>query len=323
MLTCEIKTSGQKSIQLTLPSEPELQGAENMILSQSAKNKYFEFKTLEYVNNQTIVMIKSFSAKEDCTIEAIRIGKKAIILSAIINGSVSEINSNELTTHNVGSIGLGLMSEKNFHVTQLNKGGFFEKLNIIISNEDMEYYIERYPEIFARFKDVFISKKPFFQGVFEKTGKITAIAKEFETSIKSGNYSTQLIKNLIVECFICFLSAMGEKIPEKYALRGKIYTARHILIENFKSPPSLNALAAMSGTNECTLKKVFKQEFSMTVFEYLFEYRMKLALKMLTDNILSINDIATRLGFKSQSHFSTVFKKKFGTSPKEYKERKE
>ena len=91
---------------------------------------------MEYVNNQTIVMIKSFSAKEDCTIEAIRIGKKAIILSAIINGSVSEINSNELTTHNVGSIGLGLMSEKNFHVTQLNKGGFFEKLNIIISNED-------------------------------------------------------------------------------------------------------------------------------------------------------------------------------------------
>ena len=321
MLTCDIKVTGQKVLSLGMPSEAELQGAENTVLSQTAKNKYCDFKIWEYINNQTIVMIKSFAANEDGTIEAIRTGKKAIIFSTIIDGSVSEINSNELVTHNVGSIGLGLMSEKNFHVTQLNKGGFFEKLNIIITDEDMEYYIKRYPEIFSRFKDVFSSKKPFVHGVFDQTGKITAIAKEIKTSIISGNCSSQLIKNLIVECFIRYFSSLGEKIPEKYALRGKIYAARHILIENFKNPPSLNTLAAMSGTNECTLKKGFKQEFSMTVFEYLFEYRMKLAVNMLKDETLSINNIAVNLGFKTQSHFSAAFRKKYGVSPKEFRER--
>ncbi|MBR6277896.1 MAG: hypothetical protein IKR41_03975 [Bacteroidales bacterium] len=186
MLTCEIKTSGQKSIQLTLPSEPELQGAENMILSQSAKNKYFEFKTLEYVNNQTIVMIKSFSAKEDCTIEAIRIGKKAIILSAIINGSVSEINSNELTTHNVGSIGLGLMSEKNFHVTQLNKGGFFEKLNIIISNEDWNIILNVILKFLQDLRTFSYQRNLFFNAFLKKPAKSPQSLKNLKQVLKAA-----------------------------------------------------------------------------------------------------------------------------------------
>lgn len=321
MLTCEIKVTGQKIISLNLPSEAELNSGDDTVLTQSVTNKYCDFKIWEYINSQTVVMLKRFSTHEDCTLEAIRSGSKAIIFSAITSGSVSEINGNELITHNVGSVGMGLMSEKNFHVTQVSKGGSFEKLNIIIADEDMEYYMERYPEIFSRFKYVFLSNKPFVKGFYDRSGKITAIAKELRQNLTTGNNSIQYIKNLIVECFVCFFAGCGEPIPETYSKKEKIYTARHILIENFKNPPSLNSLAAMSGTNECTLKKGFKQEFSMTVFEYLFEYRMKLAVNMLKDETLSINNIAANLGFKTLSHFSAAFRKKYGIPPKEFRER--
>lgn len=33
----------------------------------------------------------------------------------------------------------------------------------------------------------------------------------------------------------------------------------------------------------------------------------------------TVSEIADKCGFSSQSHFSTVFKKQFGTSPSEYK----
>lgn len=39
----------------------------------------------------------------------------------------------------------------------------------------------------------------------------------------------------------------------------------------------LHEIASMVGTNECTLKKAFKYEFGTTVFQFLFDYRMRLA----------------------------------------------
>jgi len=39
----------------------------------------------------------------------------------------------------------------------------------------------------------------------------------------------------------------------------------------------LQEIASMVGTNECTLKKAFKYEFGTTVFQFLFDYRMRLA----------------------------------------------
>ncbi len=86
--------------------------------------------------------------------------------------------------------------------------------------------------------------------------------------------------------------------------------------------PSLHELAAMVGTNECTLKKAFKQEFGTTVFQYLFDYRMELAVHYLLDTSLPIADIGIMLGYDYQSHFCTAFKRKHGVSPMEFRLRR-
>jgi AraC-like DNA-binding protein len=85
--------------------------------------------------------------------------------------------------------------------------------------------------------------------------------------------------------------------------------------------PSLHELAAMVGTNECTLKKAFKQEFGTTVFQYLFDYRMDLAVRYLLDTSLPIAEIGLKLGYDYPSHFCTAFKRKYGMSPVEYRAR--
>ena len=86
--------------------------------------------------------------------------------------------------------------------------------------------------------------------------------------------------------------------------------------------PSLHELATMVGTNECTLKKAFKQEFGTTVFQYLFDYRMDLAAQYLLESSLSINEIGMMLGYDYQSHFCTAFKRKYGVSPMEFRLRR-
>ena len=49
-------------------------------------------------------------------------------------------------------------------------------------------------------------------------------------------------------------------------------------------------------------------------FQYLFDYRMRLAVLYLLDSDMAINDIGIKLGYDYQSHFCTAFKRKYGVS---------
>ena len=114
-----------------------------------------------------------------------------------------------------------------------------------------------------------------------------------------------------------------EERPVKYnfVLRDKIHDARQVLLGKIKNPLSLHELAAEVGTNECTLKRAFKEEYHMSVFQYLYECRMNRAVSCLLDSQLSISEIATLLGFDYQSHFCTAFKRKFKMSPSQFREK--
>ena len=92
-----------------------------------------------------------------------------------------------------------------------------------------------------------------------------------------------------------------------------------MILSQYHNMPSLHEIASMVGTNECTLKKAFKHEFGTTVFQFLFDYRMRLAVLYLLDSDMTVNDIGIKLGYDYQSHFCTAFKRKYGVSPMEYR----
>ncbi|MEL6256927.1 MAG: helix-turn-helix transcriptional regulator, partial [Bacteroidota bacterium] len=55
------------------------------------------------------------------------------------------------------------------------------------------------------------------------------------------------------------------------------------------------------------------------VHDYIIDYRIKEARKLLEDKDLSIKEIAYRTGFTSPSYFSTIFKSKMNVSPTNYR----
>jgi AraC-like DNA-binding protein len=99
----------------------------------------------------------------------------------------------------------------------------------------------------------------------------------------------------------------------------KFIRAKEILEQRHQSPPSLHELSLMIGTNECMLKNGFKMLFGTTVFGYLFDYRMKLAGRYLSDTGKTIQEIACLVGYEHQSHFATAFRRKFCVSPQQYR----
>ena len=64
-------------------------------------------------------------------------------------------------------------------------------------------------------------------------------------------------------------------------LQIQMDNARTFIHHNYQRMPSLHRLALLVGTNECTLKKCFKQSFGTTVFGYLFNLRMEMAVQLL------------------------------------------
>jgi len=93
--------------------------------------------------------------------------------------------------------------------------------------------------------------------------------------------------------------------------------AKAILLQDFVSPPTIQTLAHLCATNESKLKKVFKKIYHTTMYSYVQKLRLEEANLLLKEEDLTIGEIAKRVGYKHQGHFSKLFFSTYGVYPKE------
>lgn len=101
------------------------------------------------------------------------------------------------------------------------------------------------------------------------------------------------------------------------------YIARAIqYIQNhYKEDLGIKEVADFLYLSEGYLSKLFRNETGYTFVDYLTNYRMKKACKLLTVPTVKIHEIAEQVGYKDQRYFSLLFKRITGMTPKEFKER--
>jgi AraC-like DNA-binding protein len=98
--------------------------------------------------------------------------------------------------------------------------------------------------------------------------------------------------------------------------------AKEILLAEFIDPPTLDLLARRCATNASKLKRVFKQVYQMTIYGYIQKLRLEEANLLLRKEMLSIGEIARRVGYRHQGHFSKLFFETYGVHPRELLRRK-
>ena len=201
-------------------------------------------------------------------------------------------------------------------------------LNIVIPQQFIEKLIAHDEQAFeplAHFARHDFAHQLFFRENRPAEAAVMKAARDIHRCRMLGNNAHKYLESKIVDCLSGFLmpSALSPSPSHfSHAIRDKIHDAHDIIFERYMDMPSLHELAAMVGTNECTLKKAFKQEFGTTVFQCLFDYRMDMAARYLLDTDLPISEIGFRLGYDYQSHFCTAFKRKYGMAPMEYRLRR-
>lgn len=127
-------------------------------------------------------------------------------------------------------------------------------------------------------------------------------------------YCMHRVIDLILHHF-SLLDRLDEGIdPDDRALAKK---AKEYLLVHFRNPPTIEALAHLCATNTSKLKRVFKEVHGTTIYRTVQKLRLMEANLLLREERLSIGEIALRVGYRHQGHFSKLFFDAYGIYPKD------
>ncbi len=111
------------------------------------------------------------------------------------------------------------------------------------------------------------------------------------------------------------LSTSRKKSSTQY-VNMAIQYIRH----NYFHEISVQGIADHIGITRAYLSSCFSAAYSMSVQEYITEYRMNKAKDLLCGSRMKIREIAFSVGYRDELYFSKAFKKTFGVSPKRFRE---
>jgi len=98
----------------------------------------------------------------------------------------------------------------------------------------------------------------------------------------------------------------------------KIYQVRASIAADLSVPPYLPDLASKVGMSLTKMKKLFRQTFGDSIYNYFQAERMNEAAQLLRD--FSVSQVGYQIGFSNLSHFTRVFEKHHQMKPKRYKD---
>ncbi len=120
--------------------------------------------------------------------------------------------------------------------------------------------------------------------------------------------------NTLIKSGIEFISSEKDKRSEK-----RIELARQYMESHYSEPLSLNDIADYVELNPSYFSNLFKTETGINFSEYLLNIRMDKAKELLRDPKIRIYEIGNLVGYDDAVSFGRAFKKKWGISPKEYR----
>lgn len=126
-----------------------------------------------------------------------------------------------------------------------------------------------------------------------------AIIRIFDYAVKlhKGTFGVNQESDTLVDCILTFIEF------------------------NIEKQFTIEWLSREYSTNRTTLMAEFKRVTGKTINEFVLDKRMDLSKQILAFTNISIEELAAKCGFSSQSYFTRAFKKKTGLSPMQFRKK--
>lgn len=147
-----------------------------------------------------------------------------------------------------------------------------------------------------------------------------------DSSLVTDNLTSQLYVKSSLMYILATLSAYGlfTQTEKNFDRRVEsIKTALTYIKENYYNRIYISDLAAQVNLNEQYFCRLFKKAIGHSPIEYLNEYRIRQAKRLLEKTDLQVMEVCLECGFNNLGNFLQEFRKHTGTTPLQYRKQME
>jgi AraC family transcriptional regulator len=119
----------------------------------------------------------------------------------------------------------------------------------------------------------------------------------------------------LVETLAPSLPETGKQSAAAALSNWRLMCVQKYIEANIGEPITLTQLAATAGLSRMHFARKFRAATGVRPHDYVLHKRIERAKQMLTETSDALVDIALSVGFQTQAHFTTVFKRIVGNTP--------
>lgn len=249
-----------------------------------------------------------------------------------VEGPISHRFANEEIIHKIEQYKCAIVASesKNGHILSFEKNVPIEVVSLeidrrkFLSNVTCEIN-DLMSELKHLYEDVNAKKTFYHEGYYgiEFKTLLTNISKYEDRKLIRKFF----LQSIGLEIFVNQLLQFGDDQlgdSDKSILRvnelNRVDNISDYILQNLDKDLSVSKLSRMTALNPNKLQSAFKYLFHNTVNEYVTNTRLHASRELLKDEELNVSEVVLRIGFKSYSYFSKIFKEKYKLSPSAFKE---
>jgi AraC family transcriptional activator of mtrCDE len=139
----------------------------------------------------------------------------------------------------------------------------------------------------------------------------------------SGAMTGALMTQCLLHMFRRLPSDRDRGLPWLISLNdSRLGRAIDVILDDPAYPHTLETLSMEAGMSRSAFSEQFTDMFGRPPINFVQHIRMQRATELLSASSLSVDEIASRVGYSSRSHFAQAFKKHSGISPNAFRARK-
>lgn len=212
-----------------------------------------------------------------------------------------------------------LISSGNFLMTEHIGTHYFRCLLFFFSQEIVDQFFMKYPEVISTNRDITLQHEPYFP--ISRDEFVTHFVHSLKDIFNMQCSFSQEVLRLKFEEIILYLIYKYKEPFVRY-LKSLLTDDRElsfkaIVENNLDTNLNLEEIAFLCSMSLSSFKRKFVQLYQVSPGKWFQRVRLNRARKVLKANKLKPSEIYMDYGYESLSNFSIAFKKEFGYSPKE------
>jgi len=198
--------------------------------------------------------------------------------------------------------------------------------DVFYSSFNSDEYLLDYPELRDKFP------VNFFQKLYSKDKVIASYINSLTGNLSQNsidaNLLNELLHSILEHTFRTQLSASREveliaskKRSTRIELFNRLHRAKDHIRSNYSEQLDLKKISSIACLCPHHFLRKFKLFFGISPHQYLTTVRLDKARELIENSSYSITEVCLTSGYESLSSFSDLFKKRFGSSPENYRKK--